>query len=139
MVTFEYGSTKIGLAICYDLRFPELFRAYATNQVELILLVAEWPEKRIDHWNLLIQARAIENQCYVAAVNKTGQSYGESLGGYSAIINPMGEILVQGKQSEEVLMAEIDLSDVSKIRRWMPVLMDQRPDLYSDFRRDSDE
>jgi predicted amidohydrolase len=139
MVTFEYRSTKIGLAICYDLRFPELFRAYATDQVELVLLVAEWPERRVEHWNLLIRARAIENQCYVAAVNKTGESYGESLGGSSVIIDPMGEVVIQGNKSEELLIAEVNLSDVTKIRRWMPVLKDQRPDLYVDIHRDKEE
>jgi predicted amidohydrolase len=121
---------RIGLALCYDLRFPEIFRAYAVNGVELILLVAEWPRRRIAHWDVLLQARAIENQCFIAAVNKVGSSKGEILGGRSAVINPMGEILTQGDSAPGVFMAEIDLGDVQKIRDWMPVLTDRNPAVY---------
>lgn len=121
---------RLGLALCYDLRFPELFRAYALQGVETILLVAEWPQRRIAHWNALLLARAIENQCFVAAVNKVGSSKGEVLGGNSAVISPMGEILVQPKAAPGVYLAEIDPEETVKIRRWMPVLRDRNPDLY---------
>ncbi|MCJ7734387.1 MAG: carbon-nitrogen family hydrolase [Anaerolineales bacterium] len=121
---------KTGLAVCYDLRFPEMFRAYAASGAEVILLVAEWPQRRINHWNILIQARAIENQLFIAAVNKVGTNQGIKLGGQSAVINPMGEILVQGGEEEELLLGEINLEDVNKVRRWMPVLSDRQPDLY---------
>jgi len=81
LVSFDFGPAKVGLATCYDLRFPELFRAYAASGVQLMLLPAEWPDKRIEHWSTLLQARAIENQCYISAVNKAGSSQGEKLGG----------------------------------------------------------
>ncbi len=133
LTSFNFNSVKIGLATCYDLRFPELFRAYAAAGVELMLITAEWPEKRINHWNLLLQARAIENQSFVGAVNKVGESQGARLGGSSAVLNPMGEYLVQGDEKEALLMAEINLNEGKKIRRWMPVLQDRRPDLYQKF------
>lgn len=121
---------RLGLALCYDLRFPELFRAYALQGVETILLVAEWPQRRIAHWDALLLARAIENQCFIAAVNKVGSSKGEELGGNSAVISPMGETLVQPLATPGVYLAEIDPEETTKIRRWMPVLRDRNPDLY---------
>ncbi len=133
IVSFMNKSAKIGLATCYDLRFPEIFRAYAAAGVELILITAEWPKKRIEHWSLLLQTRAIENQLFVAAVNKVGKSQGAALGGCSAIVSPMGDFLVQGTDLEALLSAEIDLKEVGKIRRWMPVLNDRKPELYQKF------
>jgi omega-amidase len=133
LVRLEFKSAKIGLATCYDLRFPELFRGYAAAGADLILIPAEWPEKRIQHWNILLQARAIENQCYVAGVNKVGHSQGEKLGGSSAVVGPLGECLVLGGDEEALLFAEIDLDQVKKIRRWMPVLKDSKPSLYKRF------
>jgi omega-amidase len=133
LVCFTHNSVKIGLATCYDLRFPELFRAYAAAGVELMLITAEWPEKRINHWDLLLQARAIENQYFVSAVNKVGESQGNKLGGHSAVINPMGAYQVLGEEKEALLMAEINLDEVEKIRRWMPVLNDRKPTLYQEF------
>ena len=97
---------------------------------KLVLLVAEWPERRIEHWKTLLQARAIENQCFIAAVNKTGSSQGAVLGGCSTVVNPMGEYLVLGDEKEAVLIADIDLEEVAKIRRWMPVFDDRSPDVY---------
>lgn len=121
---------KLGLALCYDLRFPELFRAYALKGAEIILLVAEWPQRRIAHWDTLLLARAIENQCYIAAVNKVGTSKGEQLGGNSAVINPMGEILAAGGSSPGVFVAEVNLEETAKARKWMPVLQDRNPAVY---------
>lgn len=122
---------RIGMAICYDLRFPEIFRKCAVQGAELILLVAEWPSRRIEHWNILLRARAIENQCFIAAVNKSGESQGAKLGGSSAIINPMGEIIVQGGDDEQLLIGEIEIDQVPKIRKWMPIFEDRRPGIYS--------
>jgi predicted amidohydrolase len=120
----------LGLALCYDLRFPELFRAYALKGAEIILLVAEWPRKRIAHWDTLLLARAIENQCFIAAVNKVGLSKGEQMGGNSVVINPMGEILVKGDSAPAVLLAEIEAEETAKVRDWMPVLTDRNPAVY---------
>jgi predicted amidohydrolase len=121
---------RLGLATCYDLRFPEIFRRYALENAEMILLSAEWPAKRIEHWKLLLRARAIENQVFIAAVNKTGISQGAKLGGNSSVIDPMGEILVQGDDQPGILIAEIDPEQVRRTRNWMPVFQDRKPDVY---------
>lgn len=128
-VDFSWG--KAGMAVCYDLRFPELFRRYAIEGVSVMLIVAQWPTRRIDHWSLLLRARAIENQMYVLGVNCVGQTGNEIFGGKSAIINPWGEVLAEGATDHAgLLTAEIDLDEVEKIRRWMPVLENRRPELY---------
>jgi omega-amidase len=121
---------KVGLATCYDLRFPEIFRTYAVNGAEAIFLVSEWPRKRIAHWDILLQARAVENQCFIAAVNKVGISKGAALGGKSAVIDPFGKYLVRGTEEPAVLTAEIDLEQTKKTREWMPVLLDRNPAAY---------
>ncbi|MBC8507848.1 MAG: carbon-nitrogen family hydrolase [Anaerolineales bacterium] len=120
----------IGLAVCYDLRFPEMFRPYALAGSKLILIVAEWPERRVAHWSKLLMARAIENQCFVAGTNKVGESLGAKLGGRSAVIDPWGETLVEGDDQEALLTVEIELKEADKARRFIPVFKDRRTDLY---------
>lgn len=119
-----------GLAICYDLRFPELFRSLALSGAELFLVTAEWPAARISHWRTLLTARAIENQAFVAACNRVGQDRENRFSGHSMIIDPWGSILAEGGEGEEILRADLDLSQVAKIRRQIPVFRDRRPDLY---------
>ncbi len=121
----------VGLSICYDLRFPETFRPYAIAGARLALIVAEWPERRAGHWTKLLQARAIENQMFVAGVNKVGESQGVKLGGMSAVVDPWGEPLVQGADAQALLTAEIDLRIVDKARRHIPALDDRQPGAYS--------
>ncbi len=120
----------IGLAICYDLRFPEMFRPYAVAGSRLVLIVAEWPERRISHWSKLLQARAIENQIFIAGVNKVGESLGVQLGGRSAIIDPWGVPIIEGDKQEGLLTAEINLLETEKARRTIPVFIDRRPEAY---------
>lgn len=124
----EFG--KVGLSICYDLRFPELYRLLALDGVNLMLNVAEWPASRIQHWDVLLKARAIENQYFIAAVNKTGNSNGVEIGGHSVILDPWGNEIVAAGEEETVLTGEIDLDDVKKARRWIPVFDDRRSDVY---------
>jgi predicted amidohydrolase len=126
---------KTGLAICYDLRFPELFRGYALHGARLLLIPAEWPNPRRDHWRTLIRARAIENQCFVAACNRVGSSKGTSFFGASAVIDPWGETLVEGGEGEMLLTATLDLTQVEGARRRIPVFADRRPELYDLDRR----
>ncbi len=122
---------KTGLSICYDLRFPELFRTYAVAGCALILLSAEWPLKRIFHWETLLKARAIENQVFIAATNCVGRGGDEVFGGSSAIISPWGEVLAVGsKDQEEILTAEIDMDEVQRTKKTIPILTDRRPDAY---------
>lgn len=120
-----------GLAICYDLRFPELFRRYAVqDRAKLILLCAEWPLARVAHWRALLKARAIENQLFVAATNACGETGGTVFGGHSMLIDPWGQVLIEGGEDEELLTAEIDLDEVNRIRMKIPVFEDRRPDAY---------
>jgi len=123
--TLDDNGARFGLAICYDLRFPEMFRQYALAGVSLVLLVAEWPIKRIDHWRTLLRARAIENQMFVAAVNRVGTTNGETFGGHSTIIDPWGQTLVEGDTSAGLLTAEIDLREVERVRVRIPVFEDR--------------
>jgi predicted amidohydrolase len=121
---------KTGLAICYDLRFPELLRRYALDGAQLLLLPAEWPHPRREHWRTLLRARAIENQCFVAACNRVGTTGSTAFFGASALIDPWGETLIEGGEAEMVLTATIDLGLVDTVRRRIPVFADRRPDVY---------
>jgi predicted amidohydrolase len=119
-----------GMAICYDLRFPEIFRTYALRGAELMMLPAEWPAVRIEHWRVLLQARAIENQCFLAAVNRVGTSKGELFGGHSMLVDPWGEIIAEATDRPELLTADIDLAEAGRARRKIPVFDDRRPESY---------
>ncbi|HEX2979561.1 MAG TPA: carbon-nitrogen family hydrolase [Anaerolineaceae bacterium] len=121
---------NIGLAICYDLRFPELFRRYALDEAQLILICAAWPTARIAHWKTLLRARAIENQLFVAAVNRTGESLMEEYGGQSAVIDPWGDTVGEAADKPSLVTCELDLAQVNTVRQKIPVLFDRRPDVY---------
>lgn len=128
MVETEWG--KMGLAICYDLRFPELFRAYALTGAKLVFLPSEWPHPRLAHWRTLLKARAIENQFFVVACNRVGTTNGTSFFGHSAIVDPWGELVVEAGESEMLVTAVIDLDAVDEVRKKIPVFQDRRPDVY---------
>jgi predicted amidohydrolase len=117
------GST--GLGICYDLRFPELFRKLSDSGIETILITSGWPTPRINHWRILLQARAIENQCWVIACNEVGPNGNVMLGGHSMVVSPRGEIVAEAGTSEEVLYADIDLAQVSEFRLEHPFQRDR--------------
>lgn len=121
---------KMGLAICYDLRFPELFRRYALEGARLMLAPAEWPHPRREHWRTLLRARAIENQCFVAACNRVGTTGADRFFGASALIDPWGEALVEGGEAAMLLTATIDLAQVDAVRQRIPIFADRRPDAY---------
>ena len=120
-----------GLAICYDLRFPELFRRYALEGAKLLLLPAEWPHPRLAHWRTLLRARAIENQCFVVASNRVGHDpNGTAFFGHSVIIDPWGEVIIEGDDQPRLLTATIDLALVDEVRQRIPVWEDRRPEMY---------
>lgn len=122
---------KTALTICYDLRFPELYRKYAVDGASVFLVPAQWPERRISHWQVLLQARAIENQCFMLGCNSVGTIAGDEYGGNSAIIDPWGKTLAHADgQHEALISAEIDSAVVDKARATIPVLSDRRPDIY---------
>ncbi|NLE43455.1 MAG: carbon-nitrogen family hydrolase [Chloroflexi bacterium] len=120
----------VGLAICYDLRFPELFRALALAGAMLILVPAQWPTKRLNAWLLMVRARAAENELFVAACNRVGQDGDVSFPGQSLVANPLGEAVVNGDDRDRPFIARVDLDDVSAARRYLPVFEDRRPGAY---------
>lgn len=125
------GEIQAGLAVCYDLRFPEMFRNYALGGCQFILISAEWPHPRGMHWRTLLRSRAIENQCFVCACNRVGASDGVSFCGGSAVIDPWGEALVDGGEEEGLYTAVCDLDVVGRIRESVPVLQGLRPEVYA--------
>lgn len=124
---------KMGLAICYDLRFPELFRRYALQGARVVLLPAEWPQPRLAHWRTLLRARAIENQMFVVACNRVGASKGQTFFGHSCVIDPWGETVLEMGEGEGMETAVLDLNLVDSVRAKIPVFADRRPDLYNDI------
>lgn len=126
-VTFDIDGVPASVFICYDLRFPEVFRRVARD-VHLIFVIANWPCARKQHWDLLLQARAIENQCFVVGVNRIGNDpHGLDYPGSSQILDPMGTIICNGDETEEWLMAEIAPALVTQTRSTFPFLQDMRP------------
>lgn len=128
-IDLPWGTT--GLAICYDLRFPELFRRYAIQDgANMILISAEWPLARIEHWRALIKARAIENQCYIVAVNTVGEIGDTVFGGHSMVVDPWGQIVVEAGEDQQLLTVDIELDRVQDVRSKIPVFEDRRNELY---------
>ena len=135
LLALPWGNTA--LAVCYDLRFPELFRRYALEGATIVLLPSEWPIPRIEHWRVLLRARAIENQSFVVACNRVGVDRANTFGGHSAAIDPMGNVLVEGGTEADLFYATLDLSLLDDIRSRIPVLADRRPELYEPVLADS--
>ncbi|MGC4106574.1 MAG: carbon-nitrogen hydrolase family protein [Thermomicrobiales bacterium] len=132
IVTFDLDGTTVGLAICYDLRFPELFRILALQGAEVILLPAAFTMTTgKDHWETLIRARAIENGVYMVAVGQVGVHppglwcYGRSL-----VADPWGLVVAQAPDRAGVTVAELDLDEVTRVRRQIPSLANRRADRY---------
>lgn len=126
LVTLELGGFKVGLTICFDLRFPELFRSYAVDGVDLFLVPSAWPGGRAYAWELLTRARAAENQAYLIAVNHAEEPFGVS----SAAIDPLGMEMVR-VESEGVAVVELDSELPKRLRREFRVLSERRPELYA--------
>ena len=112
--------------ICYDLRFPELFRSSKARGAELICVIANWPAARDSHWMALLKARAIENQAYVAAVNRIGRDPGVEYRGRSQIISPRGGVVEDAEHADVIIRAELDLDGLRAYRSRFPALRDMR-------------
>jgi predicted amidohydrolase len=138
VVTVPVEGFHVQTAVCYDLRFPELFRAgqreglghQGDHPVDLIVVPANWPASRREHWDVLLRARAIENQCYVAGVNCLGTQHGTSYAGGTALISPKGEVLAAGFEAEGVVSVEISADHVRAWRRVFPALRDRKPNSF---------
>jgi omega-amidase len=127
---FSAGGVRFGIAICYDLRFGPLFRAYALAGVHCVLVASAWPCSRTRAWETLIQARAIDNQFYVIGCNPTGTTPVDRYCGHSLSADPVGAVVSRGGEGEELVMTEVDPARVDAARARMPVEKDRRPDLY---------
>ena len=117
---------RAGLATCYDLRFPELFRGLLDAGAKLFVIPAAWPARRVEHWTLLGRARAVENQCVVVQVNTGGTHSGVPMGGHSQVVSATGEVLAEAGDGEEVLVVDLDLEAIDAWRKKFPVLADRR-------------
>jgi predicted amidohydrolase len=126
LVTVPSPWGTLGLATCYDLRFPELFRGLLDKGMEHLVMCSAWPEKRIEHWRILLRARAVESQVFVFATNCVGTNGGVVLGGRSAVIDPWGNVVAEAGTGEEVLRVDVDPALVSQTRETLPVLKDRR-------------
>ncbi|MEE8389494.1 MAG: nitrilase-related carbon-nitrogen hydrolase [Anaerolineae bacterium] len=120
----------VGLAICYDIRFPELLREMALAGAVLFLVPAQWPVRRVEAWFLLVRARAVENELFVAACNRVGDDGQATFPGRSCVVDPWGNALVEGDDQERLLIAQADLREIRKARRYLTVYEDRRPEAY---------
>ncbi len=122
-------STALGtvaLSTCYDLRFPELYRLQVDGGAELFLVGAAWPAARLAHWQLLLRARALENQAFLAACGAAGRQGEVELSGRSAVVDPWGKVLAEAGGTAETLTVSLDLAEVAKARADFPALADRR-------------
>jgi predicted amidohydrolase len=130
IVQFTLEDMRCGLSICYDLRFPELFRVMALKGAEIVFLPAEWPSARGRAWRILSKARAVENQFYLCAVKCVGKFRDEQFYGHSLLISPQGEVLAEGAEDEEILYGDVSAAEVAGTRSALSVLQDVRWELY---------
>jgi predicted amidohydrolase len=126
----ETSIGKVGVIICYDLRFPELSRRLALEGADVICVPAQWPKPRQDHWRTLLRARAIENQLFVVACNACGSIGKLDFFGMSMIIDPKGEVLAEAGEAECEIAAQLDMQAMADWRAMIPCFNDRRPELY---------
>ncbi|HEV2329553.1 MAG TPA: carbon-nitrogen family hydrolase [Verrucomicrobiae bacterium] len=128
LTIFPCGNLKVAVFICYDLRFPEVFRAAVAQGAEAIVVIANWPDQRHSHWTALLRARAIENQAYVIGVNRCGCDPKLDYAGGSVVFDPNGREVVLAGSRESIVSANLDPKIPSQWRNDFPVLKDIRPD-----------
>ena len=132
IVNFELDGMRFGLALCYDLRFPELFRAQALAGCHCLLLASAWPMARIGVWEPMCVSRAVENQCYLLGANSVGDKGAFPFGGRSLFVTPTGEADIAADMQEGLVCGEVNPEEVAAVRRSMPVLSHRRPDIYAE-------
>lgn len=130
ITTFPTPLGEVGINICYDIRFPEVARATVLEGAELLVVPAQFPYPRLDHWRTLLRARAIENQCFVIAVNRVGKFNHTRFCGHSSIYDPWGNLLAGSGDEEALVEAEIDIHQVEQVRSSMECFNNRRTDLY---------
>ncbi len=129
-VVLDTGLGRVGLMICYDLRFPELARGLFLDGAKILIVSAQWPWSRRRHWQTLIQARAIENQAYCICSNRTGTDGELQFSGLSAIVDPLGQVLAEAGHEPGTITADIDMGCVENFRNTIPIAKDRRKDVY---------
>jgi predicted amidohydrolase len=133
---FDWEGTPSGCVICYDLRFGEWLRNYALKGVKVLFISAEWPEIRAEHWNVLLRARAIENQLYIVSCNRCGTSKDTKFSGGSLVVDPWGKILLNAGTKDGLSFQCFDLDKVDEARAKVPVFKDRVPTLYSQLTKE---
>jgi deaminated glutathione amidase len=133
IVVSSVAGVGLGMSVCYDLRFPELYRELAARGAEIIAVPSAFTLATTrDHWEVLVRARAIEDQCFVIAANQIGEHPGGlRSGGRSMIVDPWGLVLATAPDAETAIVAELDLEALRDIRRRLPSLANRRPDVYT--------
>jgi predicted amidohydrolase len=126
VATATVEGVRVTPVICYDLRFPELFRA-AVDATDLFVVIANWPEKRRHAWSTLLAARAIESQCFVLGVNRVGAASGEPHCGDSALLDPFGLARASAAGEAAIVLGSVDANEVAQVRARFPFLADRRP------------
>ncbi|MEN6437311.1 MAG: carbon-nitrogen family hydrolase [Syntrophobacter sp.] len=134
--TFQTAIGRIGVMICYDLRFPELARKMALEGAEIICVSALWPLMRVEHWSLLLRARAVENQLFVIGTNGCGSEEKITWGGASAIISPWGEYIAAAGHQEQTIWGILGADEMDEFRRSIPCFDDRSPKAYEPTPRD---
>jgi predicted amidohydrolase len=132
-VICEIAGWQVGLTICYDLRFPELYRLLALHGAEVVVVPASFTAYTgKDHWEVLLRARAVENQCYVLAAGEWGSygSDGKSSYGRSMIVDPWGIVVAQAPDEDSVILADLDRARMASVRAGLPSLSNRRPSAY---------
>lgn len=126
----DTSAGRLGVFICYDLRFPELARRLAVEGAEILVVPGEWPRPREEHWRTLLRARAIENQCFLVAANTCGVVGKLDFFGMSMIVNPRGEVLAEAGDEPVEITASLDFAEMADWRARIPCFADRRPELY---------
>lgn len=132
IAVFDTKWGRIGLMICYDIRFPELMRRLVLEGAEIVFIPAYWPAPRLEAWRTLLKARAMENQIFVVGCNRSRSSEGIDFG-YSAVIDPMGKVMVEAGIDEILMTVDVDVNHVREVREQFPFLSDRRDGLYGQF------
>ncbi len=132
VVVADVDGVRVGLSICYDVRFPELYRSLALAGAQVLTVPANFTERTgRDHWEVLLRARAIENGAYVLAPSQIGGPPGQPAFGRSMVVDPWGTVVAQAPDTVSIVRAELDLDRVAAVRRQIPALANRRPDTYS--------
>ena len=127
---FQLDGIPMASITCYDVRFCEWVRMAALSGVQMLFVPAAWPHPRLSHWQILNRARAIENQFYVTAVDSCGTAGNVKFFGHAMIIDPWGEVLAEGEEKQQIVMADVDFDVIKDIRNKINVFRDRRPELY---------